>query len=246
MLRKSPSLLNEFENKTRWSYLWRRRPYGTTFLMQGCHRRIPMHRLKFVTKESNKLSNFSRYSAFFEKELNVEKNKEIGVELDDVRWDDRRYLSYKCQKCGIDYKKMQSAMVRYRSFCPRCAVASPTVLGSQITSESVAKAFPKLLSELSEREKVDYVGSLSVTSRARVMWKCRTCEKEYSASVRSRTGRSEKGQAEVIRINGADGHCPSCRWSAALKEHAAKALKTGSFIPGEDFFSPTKVVSGSK
>lgn len=240
MLRKSTPLLNEFENKTRWSYLWRRRPYGTTFLMQGCHRRIPMHRIKFVTKESNKLSNYSRYAAFFEKELDVEKNKEIGVEPEDVRWDDRRYLSYKCQSCGINYKKMQSAMVRYRSMCPRCACSSPTTLGDQVKSEPLAKAFPKLMAELSPRERPEYVGALSVTSRARVQWKCRGCEKDYCASIRMRTGRTEEGQAEIVRIRGADGYCPGCVWNSSMKEHAAKALKTGSFMPGEDFFSTTK------
>lgn len=205
--------------------------------MQGNHRRIPMHRLKFVTKESNRLSNYTARYAYLAKELNVEKNKELGVEPEDVRWDDRRYLHYKCQKCGEEYRKMQSAMVRYRDFCPRCAIASPTTLGTQIKSETVAAAFPKLLQELGAKESSEYVGGLSGTSRAIIQWKCKSCPNEYSASVRSRTGKIEEGQAPFSRLSASDGHCADCRWAAAMKGVAAQAIKNGSYLGLEDSFA---------
>ena len=249
MLKRANVLLqSEFETKTRFSYCWDKQTYGRTFYQKGCHRRIGMYNIKWVTKDSNRLANFTdRYGAVMAR-VDVEKNEsELSVPADQVRWNDYRNLYYKCTDCGHSFRTWGHAVIRYRRLCTRCSVDKypSAVLGQQrLGFDTVASSRPELLDSLSPDERREFVGSLPLSSSFPAMWTCKSCQEPFKASVRARTGCTVRGQSPIdAEITSMSCFCPVCRFNSLdVKEAKAKLasaksgkkLSIGSMFTGLD------------
>ena len=227
--RATPLLQSEFETKTRFSYCWDAQTYGRTFYQKGCHRRIGMYNIKWVTKDSNRLVNFKdRYGAVLARLDNEKNESELSIPVDQVRWNDYRNIYYKCTDCGHSFRTWGHAVIRYRRLCTRCVDKHPSpVLGKQrMGFDTVASSRPDLLEALGENEIKEFIGSLPVSSSFPTMWKCKTCEEPYEATIRARTGCTVKGQVPIdAQVTAMSCYCSVCRYNSLDAKDARAKLK---------------------
>lgn len=232
------------------------------YLNYSVGRQLPLKGVNWVTRDSNRLINFSdRYGSVI-RDLDVKRNEEeLHISLSDIRWNDHRRLFWKCSFCGSRYRKNVSVRVKYHAGCNYCKGRYPSeVLKEQSSalSPSLADSFPELVEELAlpvvedggssseegnqatdensssearKNEELHNISQLSSTSKFRAEWKCKNCGDLYRASIRSRTGLIEKGQATLHpAIASWSGYCPSCRWTKNMEVVGQEALKKGYFL----------------
>lgn len=255
-------LAADFKQKSRWSAVWPNMHYGAMYLNYSVGRQLPLKGVNWVTRDSNRLINFSNRYGSVIKDLDVKRNEEeLHISLSDIRWNDHRRLFWRCSFCGSRYRKNVSVRVKYHAGCNFCKGRYPSeVLKEQAStlSPSLADSFPKLVEELAvpvveecgfisekgseesdrnssaeakKNEVVHNISHLSRTSKFRAEWKCKNCGDLYRASIRSRTGLVEKGQASLHpAIALWSAYCPSCRWTKNMQAVGQKALKKGYFL----------------
>ncbi|EPY27045.1 hypothetical protein STCU_05949 [Strigomonas culicis] len=185
--------------------------------------------VNWVTRDSNRLTSFSeRYGAVIA-DLDVKRNEEeLSIPLADIRWNDHRRIYWKCSFCGSSYRKNVSVRTKFHAGCNACKRRfSSEVLQGQTAVRPLAEQHPALAAKLNpENEKNPNVASLSVTSKFEAEWKCEGCGQPYRASIRSRTGEVEPGQAPVHPQAPAwSAHCPACSWRANMQPLAEKILR---------------------
>ncbi|EPY24798.1 hypothetical protein STCU_02125 [Strigomonas culicis] len=219
----------DFKQKSRWSYVWPNMHYGAMYLNYSVGRKMPMKGVNWVTRDSNRLTSFSeRYGAVIA-DLDVKRNEEeLSIPLADIRWNDHRRIYWKCSFCGSSYRKNVSVRTKFHAGCNACKRRfSSEVLQGQTAVRPLAEQHPALAAKLNpENEKNPNVASLSVTSKFEAEWKCEGCGQPYRASIRSRTGEVEPGQAPVHPQAPAwSAHCPACSWRANMQPLAEKILR---------------------
>ncbi|ESS68830.1 hypothetical protein TcG_05889 [Trypanosoma cruzi] len=226
-------LAAEFKQKSRWSSVWPNMHYGAMYLSYSIGRKLPMKGVNWVTRESNRLTNFSnRYQAVIN-DIDVKKTEEeLGITLQDIRWNDHRRIYWKCSFCGSSYRKSVSVRTKFHAGCNFCKGRYPSeVLREQHQSLSLAASAPELIKQLKETDKKDNLGSLARTSKFRAEWKCQGCGGSYRASVRSRTGMVENGQCPLHPgIVDWSAYCPSCSWKPNMEAIAEEVQRTGQFL----------------
>lgn len=226
-------LAAEFKQKSRWSHVWPNMHYGAMYLNYSVGRKLPMKGVNWVTRDSNRLLNFAnRYQSVIN-DIDVTKTEEeLGVNLNDIRWNDHRRIYWRCSFCGSSYRKNVCVRTKYHAGCGFCKKKYPSeVLGEQQMSPSLAASAPELLQELVNDDKRENLGSLSRTSKFFAEWKCQSCGGDYRASIRSRTGAVEDGQCPLHpQIAAWTAFCPSCTWSQNLTSTADEVRRTGQFL----------------
>lgn len=223
----------EFKQKSRWSKVWPNMHYGAMYLNYSIGRQVPMRGVNWVTRDSNRLTNFENRYASVIADLDVKKNEEeLNIPLSDVRWNDHRRIYWICSFCGSPYRKSVSVRTKYHAGCNRCKGRHASeVLREQTASDSLKNRFPELAAQLIDNGKQDNIASLSCTSKFCATWKCTGCGEAYEATIRSRTGLVEEGQAPLHPQAVAwAGFCPSCRWKQNLTTVGQQALQDGQFL----------------
>ncbi|RNF09868.1 hypothetical protein TraAM80_01894 [Trypanosoma rangeli] len=234
MMNKTRLLLAaEFKQKSRWSNVWPNMHYGAMYLNYSVGRKLPMKGVNWVTRDSNRLINFAnRYQSVID-DIDVKKNEEeLGINMQDIRWNDHRRIYWNCAFCGSSYRKSVSVRTKFHAGCNFCKGRYPSeVLREQHASPSLAASVPELVRQLTETDKVDNLGSLACTSKFRAEWKCQGCGGSYRASVRSRTGNVERGQCPLHpNIVDWSAYCPSCAWRPNMVPVAEEVQRTGQFL----------------
>lgn len=215
------------------------------YLNYSVGRQMPMRGVNWVTRDSNRLTNFSdRYAAVI-RDIDVKRNEEeLKIPLSDIRWNDHRRVYWKCSFCGSSYRKNVSVRVKYHAGCNACkGKFASEVLKEQTSSPSLAERYPELVQELAvsspapeeDAEKfacyTKNISGLSVTSKFNAEWTCRACGGKYRSSIRSRTGEVEEGQAPLHpQTTSWSAYCPSCRWNANLKPIGENVLLRGQYL----------------
>ena len=94
MLRVSAQrLAGEFTQKSRWARVQPTMYYGRLYLPWNSYRTFPMKSVNWVTRDSNRLVNFTSRYQIVRDELDVAKNEEdLKIPLNDVRWNDNRRI----------------------------------------------------------------------------------------------------------------------------------------------------------
>lgn len=236
----------DFKQKSRWSSVWPNMRYGAMFLPYTVGRQMPMRGVNWVTRDSNRLTNFHlRYSSVIA-DVDVKRNEEeLNIQLSDIRWNDHRRIYWKCAFCGSSYRKNVSVRVKFHAGCNYCKGrhASP-ILMDQTPVRSLQQTSADLYHSLAEEEKRENIGTLNVTSQFRAAWKCQSCGDVYRATIRSRTGQVEAGQTPLHPQSTAwHAYCPSCSWKVNMQPLGAQILKDGCFLGLET--AETSVVSSS-
>lgn len=234
MLRRTPLVCAaEFKQKSRWSAVWPNMRYGAMYLNYSASRQLPMKGVNWVTRDSNRLVNFTnRYSSVVA-DLDLTKNKEeLNIPLDDIRWNDHRRIYWLCSFCGSAYRKNVSVRTKFHAGCNFCkGKAASEVRGDEHQNEKPLSTFHSLVEELVDTGKKDNITSLSCTSKFRAQWTCKGCGQGYEASIRSRTGKVEHGQATLHpQIQNWTAYCPACTWKANLTPVGLRALAQGQFL----------------
>lgn len=223
----------EFKQKSRWSSVWPNMHYGAMYLNYSVGRQMPMKGVNWVTRESNRLTNFTaRYSSVIQ-DVDVKRNEEeLNIQLSDLRWNDHRRIWWKCSFCGSPYRKNVSVRTKYHAGCNFCKGRHASeALREQSRVVSLKEADPALFSSLADNGKRDNIGSLSVTSKFRAEWTCQSCGQPYRATIRSRTGLTEAGQAPLHpQVTQWTAHCPSCTWRANMTAVGVQAKKDGQYL----------------
>ncbi|KAG5503608.1 hypothetical protein JIQ42_05830 [Leishmania sp. Namibia] len=223
----------EFKQKSRWSSVWPNMRYGAMYLNYSVGRQLPMRGVNWVTRDSNRLTNFAaRYGSVIQ-DIDVKRNEEeLNIQLNDVRWNDHRRIYWRCSFCGSSYRKNVSVRTKFHAGCNFCKGRyASEVLREQTLVVALKEAQPELCEGLAENEKNDNIGSLSVTSKFRAEWKCQSCGLRYRATIRSRTGLTEPGQAPLHpQIKEWSAHCPSCAWQANMTALGQKAQREGQYL----------------
>lgn len=154
LLRHTKCLLAaDFKQKSRWSAVWPNMHYGAMYLNYSVGRQLPMKGVNWVTRDSNRLINFSDRYASVIKDLDVKRNEEeLHIPLSDIRWNDHRRVFWRCSFCGSQYRKNVSVRVKYHAGCNFCKGRYPSeVLKEQSAdlSPSLSESHPELVEELS-------------------------------------------------------------------------------------------------
>lgn len=192
-----------------------------------------MKGVNWVTRDSNRLVNFSNRYQTVINDIDVAKTEEeLGITLNDIRWNDHRRIYWKCSFCGSSYRKNVSVRTKYHAGCSQCKKKYPSeVLGEQVVSPSLAASAPELMEQLVDNGVRDNLGSLSRTSKFSAEWKCRGCGNSYRATIRSRTGAVERGQCPLHPDVAAwSAYCPSCSWKPNMLSVAEEVRRTGQFL----------------
>ncbi|CBH16596.1 protein of unknown function (DUF4379), putative [Trypanosoma equiperdum] len=223
----------EFKQKSRWSSVWPNMRYGSMFLSYSVGRKLPMKGVNWVTRDSNRLLNFSnRYSAVIS-DIDVKRTEEeLNVALSDIRWNDHRRIYWKCSFCGSSYRKNVSVRTKYHAGCNFCKKKYPSeVRGEQHGSPPVSQAAPELTEQLVDNGKRDNLATLAVTSKFYAEWTCRGCGGSYRSTIRSRTGQVEAGQCTLHPdIVAWSAYCPSCSWRPNMVPIAEEVSRSGQFL----------------
>lgn len=232
----------EFKQKSRWSKVWPNMHYGAMYLNYSVGRKMPMRGVNWVTRDSNRLTTFENRYASVVADLDVKKNEEdLSIPLADIRWNDHRRIHWLCSFCGSPYRKSVSVRTKFHAGCNRCkGKHSSEVLGAQSSTDgtdggsggdSLAERFPKIAAQLTDNGKQVNIAGLSCTSKFRAEWTCQGCAAPYEATIRSRTGAVEPGQAPLHpQVTSWARHCPNCRWRANLAAVGEQALREGQFL----------------
>jgi hypothetical protein len=233
MIQRSTRLLAaEFKQKSRWTYVRPQMHYGAMFLPFGVGRKLPLTGCVWVTRDSNRLSNFSvRYQSVIA-ELDASKNEaELNVPPTDVRWADHRRLNFRCQTCGESYRKAVSSIMKFHAGCNACKKRFPSeVLKEQLPGTALSSTRPQLVKQLAG-DKTENVATFAATSKYEAKWSCMQCKKEYRAPIRQRTGLVEPGQAPVHPLSPQwTDSCPDCRWEKNLANVGRQALQQLDFL----------------
>ncbi|CAD2222244.1 Probable Zinc-ribbon domain containing protein, putative [Angomonas deanei] len=217
----------DFKQKSRWSAVWPNMRYGAMFLNYGVGRQMPMKGVNWVTRDSNRLTNFSeRYGSVID-DLDVKRNEEeLNIPLADIRWNDHRRIYWKCSFCGSTYRKSVSVRTKFHAGCNRCKQrCASEVLGGQTKVVTLKSQQPDLIKQLAANDKNDNIAGLAVTSKFEVEWTCRSCQKPFRATIRSRTGCVEEGQAPIYDgTKEWNAYCIDCRWKENMAPLAEKIL----------------------
>ncbi|KPI84724.1 hypothetical protein ABL78_6217 [Leptomonas seymouri] len=223
----------EFKQKSRWSGVWPNMRYGAMYLRYSIGRQLPMQGVNWVTRDSNRLVNFNaRYQSVID-DVDVKRNEEeLQIPLTDIRWNDHRRIYWKCSFCGSSYRKSVSARTKFHAGCNMCKGRyASEVLREQTTVKPLKATQPELFRKLAESSNNGNIGTLSVTSKFRAEWKCGCCGQPYRATIRSRTGMVEAGQAPLHpQITQWTSVCPSCAWSTNMKALAEQTKREGQFL----------------
>lgn len=223
----------EFKQKSRWSSVWPNMHYGAMYLQYSVGRQLPMQGVNWVTRDSNRLTNFSaRYQSVID-DVDVKRNEEeLQIPLSDIRWNDHRRIFWKCSFCGSSFRKSVSVRTKYHAGCNMCKGRyASEVLREQTPVKPLKEMQPALFRQLAENAKNDNIGLLSVTSKFRAEWKCECCGRPYRATIRSRTGLVEPGQTPLHpQIQTWTSVCPSCAWNANMKALAEKTQRNGQYL----------------
>ncbi|KAG8341065.1 putative Zinc ribbon domain [Trypanosoma vivax] len=227
----------EFKQKSRWSSVWPNMRYGSMFLSYTVGRQLPMKGVNWVTRDSNRLVNFSnRYGAVIA-DIDVKRTEEeLHVALTDIRWNDHRRIYWKCSFCGSLYRKSVSVRTKFHAGCNFCKGKFPSeVLREQFEGPSLVKSSPELVEQLVDNGKKENLASMAVTSKFRAEWKCSSCGVPYRATIRSRTGKVEAGQCTLYpNIATWSAYCQSCSWRPNMKPIAEEVRDGGQFLGLED------------
>lgn len=239
----------EFKQKSRWSGVWPNMHYGAMYLRYSVGRQLPMQGVNWVTRDSNRLTNFSdRYQAVID-DVDVKRNEEeLQIAMSDIRWNDHRRIYWKCSFCGSRYRKSVSVRTKFHAGCNMCKGRyASEVLREQTPVTQLKTSHPQLFSALMENERNENIGSLSMTSKFCAEWKCSCCGKPYRATIRSRTGVVEPGQTPLHpQSTQWTAVCPSCAWSTNMKALGAKAQKEGYFLGLDASLAETSALSAKK
>ncbi|KAK7196343.1 hypothetical protein NESM_000570600 [Novymonas esmeraldas] len=223
----------EFKQKSRWSSVWPNMRYGAMYLNYSVGRQMPMRGVNWVTRESNRLTNFAaRYGAVIQ-DVDVKRNEEeLQLQMSDIRWNDHRRIYWRCSFCGSAYRKNVSVRTKYHAGCNFCKGRHASeVLREQTPVVALSTARPELFSALAPSDKRENIGSLSVSSKFRAEWTCQTCGQPYRTTIRSRTGVTEPGQAPLHpQITEWAAHCPACAWKANMTTLGQQALREGHYL----------------
>lgn len=223
----------EFKQKSRWSGVWPNMHYGAMYLRYSVGRQMPMQGVNWVTRDSNRLLNFSaRYQTVID-DLDVKRNEEeLQIPLTEIRWNDHRRVYWKCSFCGASYRKSVSVRTKFHAGCKLCRHRHASeVLKEQTAVTPLQSAQPALYNTLAVGDKKENIGSLGVTSKFPADWTCSCCGKAYRASIRSRTGLVEEGHAPLHpQIAQWTSVCPSCAWAANMKAVAEHTKSAGDFL----------------
>ncbi|KEG15081.1 hypothetical protein DQ04_00191050 [Trypanosoma grayi] len=223
----------EFKQKSRWSSVWPNMHYGAMFLNYSVGRKLPMKGVNWVTRDSNRLVNFTnRYSAVIADIDVTRTEEELGINLNDIRWNDHRRIYWKCSFCGSQYRKNVSVRTKFHAGCGMCKRRFPSeVLDEQHASPPLMEIAPELLQQLMESDKKENLGSLAHTSKFNAEWICQSCGGPYRATIRSRTGAVEQGQCPLHPDATAwSAYCPSCSWKPNMAPVAEEVSRTGQFL----------------
>lgn len=232
MQRTSCLLAAEFKQKSRWTYVRPPMRYGAMFLPFGIGRKLPLTGCNWVTRDSNRLTNFSSRYASVIAELDAAKNEsELNVPLSDVRSFDHRRLYFRCSTCGEPYRKAVSSAMKFHAQCNACKRKYPSeVLKEQLlpgggAAATLGSARPQLAKDLAG-DKSENVANFAVSSKFDARWTCSCCKKEYRATIRQRTGCVEPGQAPVNpSCPSWTSYCQDCRWEKNLSAQGKSALQ---------------------
>lgn len=227
-------LAADFKQKTRWSSVWPNMHYGAMYLPYSVGRQMPMKSVNWVTRDSNRLSNFTdRYAAVL-RDLDTKRNEEeLNIAPTDVRWCDHRRLYWRCSFCGSTYRKNVSVRIKFHAGCNFCKGKYPSeVRKAECVSTSLQDHDADLAAKLSgEAQYCSNVAQLSATSKLRAEWKCEKCGEPFRTSIRSRTGLVEPGQAPLHPdIAAWSACCPSCRWQSQMNELAKRIVSEGQYL----------------
>ena len=244
MLRVSAQrLAGEFTQKSRWARVQPTMYYGRLYLPWNSYRTFPMKSVNWVTRDSNRLVNFTSRYQIVRDELDVAKNEEdLKIPLNDVRWNDNRRMHFNCSTCGKHYRKQLSSMTKYHSMCHSCRSKFPsTVLGAQSAEKAVPLdvTHPQLCDQL-VGEKAENLKHFPNSSKYIANWKCLKCGSTFTASIRSRTGVTLPGEGGLNPLaTKYHQHCENCRWSENMTEVGKSILQEGGYTGLELSMSET-------
>lgn len=245
MLRRTcTALAAEFKQKSRWSKVWPTMRYGALYLMFSSGRNIPMSGVNWVTRDSNRLASFkSRYQSVID-ELDTAKNEEVmKVAPQDVRWNDHRELWFKCRTCGRPYQQCVSSVTKFHAGCLSCRRKhSSEILQEQVVATPLETARPDLATTLSKDDKAENIAKFGVTSKFVAKWNCSCCGRGYFATIRTRTGQVEPGQAPVSAIcTEMSKYCNTCSWAQTIGPQGKRAMQVGQLTGLESQVEANKV-----
>jgi hypothetical protein len=226
----------EFAQKSRWGRVPPRMRYGRMYLAWGAYRTFPMKSVNWVTRDSNRLINFTARYQVVRDELDVKKNEEeLKIPLNDVRWNDHRKMYFTCSTCGNPYRKYVASVTKYHSMCGRCQNRHPSVILGAQSSENVpslAATHPALCKELAS-PKAENIQKFPNNSKFVTDWICGKCGRTYPASIRSRTGLTFSGETQMhplaVKFH---QHCEACRWTEHMTAIGQKVLAEGGGFTG--------------
>lgn len=143
----------DFKQKSRWSAVWPNMHYGAMYLNYSVGRQLPMRSVNWVTRDCNRLTNFSdRYESVI-RDIDVKRTEEeLKIPLSDIRWNDHRRIYWRCSFCGSSYRKNVSVRVKYHAGCNYCKGRfSSEVLREQADQDrpTLGSTHPALVKELS-------------------------------------------------------------------------------------------------
>ncbi|CCW61218.1 unnamed protein product [Phytomonas sp. EM1] len=236
----------EFKQKSRWSAVWPNMHYGAMYLNYSVGRQLPMKSVNWVTRESNRLTNFDQRYRTVINDIDTQRNEEeLHIPLEDIRWNDHRRIYWRCSFCGSPYRKNVSVRTKFHAGCNRCKGRYPSeVLKEQAVSDSLQEKYPDLAAQLAEGEKQVNIAGLSVTSKFRADWICQGCGETYRATIRSRTGEVEPGQCPLHpSIREWSAYCPACAWGRNVAPLARQILREGQYL-GLEMTSPDDPSTG--
>jgi hypothetical protein len=228
MQRSVVLLAAEFKQKSRWTHVRPMMKYGAMFLPFGVGRKLPLTGCNWVTRDSNRLTNFStRYAAVIADLDNAKNESDLNVAQSDVRWADHRRLHFRCSTCGEPYRRAVSSIIKFHAHCGACRSRRypSEVLKEQLPGTSLSAARPDLVKELCG-DKASSIATFAAASKFDAKWTCSCCGKPYRAPIRQRTGAVEAGMAPASAISQSwTDFCGSCRWEKNLAPAGREALQ---------------------
>ncbi|CCW69194.1 unnamed protein product [Phytomonas sp. Hart1] len=250
MLRRTPVFAAaEFKQKSRWMHVWPNMHYGAMYLNYSVGRQLPMRSVNWVTRESNRLTNFAQRYAAVLKDLDVPKNEEaLHIPLEDIRWNDHRRIYWRCSFCGSSYRKNVSVRTKFHAGCSRCKGKNPSeVLQEQALGGTLGDTHPDLAAQLVEDGKSDHIASLRETSKFQADWICQNCGETYRATIRSRTGKIEPGQCPLHpSIREWSAYCPACTWERNMEPLGKLILREGQYLGLGEIFPDASLTETAK
>lgn len=237
-------LSSEFNTKSHSSVWQPRTGYGRAYMAWGMARKNWMTSLNWVTRDSNRLTNYAQRYQHVIDELDLKRNEEeLQIPLADVRWHDHRKLHFQCKCCGDSYQQHVSSKVKFRAGCRRCHRRFPSRIRqyeSMRSAQPLESAYPELCDQLLDGEGVR---QFPTTSAFPAKWKCKKCQATYTATIRSRTGEVFPGEPPLANDTAWYDSCPSCVWGENITPVGKQILREGSFLGLEPEFTSGKKVS---